>query len=95
MSGRKRVLGSDLARVDAHTIQPAEYEEIPELTDEFFVRADEHRGGRLVRRGRPPKESPKISTTIRLDREVLEYFRSTGPGWQSRMNDVLRRASGL
>ena len=43
-----------------------------------------------VRRGRPPLENPKILTTIRLDAEVLEAFRSLGPGWQTRVNEALR-----
>jgi uncharacterized protein (DUF4415 family) len=43
------------------------------------------------RRGRPKAESPKISTTIRLDADVLEAFRATGPGWQSRINEALRQ----
>jgi uncharacterized protein (DUF4415 family) len=43
-----------------------------------------------VRRGRPPLESPKILTTIRLDADVLEAFRSQGPGWQTRVNEALR-----
>jgi protein subunit release factor A len=44
------------------------------------------------RRGRPKAESPKLSTTIRLDADVLEAFRATGPGWQSRINEALRLA---
>ncbi len=44
------------------------------------------------RRGRPKAESTKISTTIRLDADVLEAFRATGPGWQSRINEALRQA---
>ena len=40
-------------------------------------------------RGRPPG-SEKESTTIRFDRDVLTAFRSAGPGWQTRMNAVLR-----
>lgn len=40
--------------------------------------------------GRPPKEMPKVSVTIRYDADVLERFRSTGDGWQTRMNDALR-----
>lgn len=44
-----RSLGSDLDKVDAHVITPEEYEEIPELEDEFFEHADEYRGGKLVR----------------------------------------------
>ena len=43
-----------------------------------------------VRRGRPPLDEPKVSTTIRLDADVLAAYRADGPGWQTRMNDVLR-----
>ncbi len=41
------------------------------------------------KRGRPAG-SNKVSTTIRFDADVLEAFRSEGPGWQSRMNQALR-----
>ncbi len=40
-------------------------------------------------RGRP-SGSTKESTTIRIDRDVLDAFRAAGPGWQSRMNAALR-----
>jgi uncharacterized protein (DUF4415 family) len=43
-----------------------------------------------VQAGRPKSASPKVSTTIRLDQDVLEGFRKTGPGWQSRINAALR-----
>ena len=42
MSAKKHVLGSDLARVDAHAITPAEYDELPELTE--LTEADLGRG---------------------------------------------------
>ena len=43
------------------------------------------------RRGRGPQKSPtKISTTIRLDQDVLEFFQSTGAGYQTRINEALR-----
>lgn len=45
-----------------------------------------------VQRGRPLAVSPKISTTIRLDADVLEKLRAGGPGWQSRVNAILREA---
>ena len=45
-----------------------------------------------VRKGRPPSPNPKVSTTIRLDADVLEKFRATGPGWQSRINAILKAA---
>jgi uncharacterized protein (DUF4415 family) len=43
-----------------------------------------------VMRGRPKSERTKISTTIRLDADVVERFKAEGPGWQSRINDALR-----
>jgi uncharacterized protein (DUF4415 family) len=41
-------------------------------------------------RGRPKSESPKLLLSVRYSQEVVEYFKSTGAGWQSRMNSVLR-----
>ena len=58
MTVKRRALGSDLKKVDAHVIQPHEYDEIPELTDEFVNRADLYHGDRLIQRGRP-KSDPK------------------------------------
>lgn len=89
MSGSKHVLGSDLARVDAHVIQPEEYEDIPELTDAFFEHADLYEGGKLVRRGRPKSPAPKQHINIRLSARVLDYFKATGPGWQGRIDAAL------
>lgn len=40
--------------------------------------------------GRPKSERPKERITIRFDQDVMAAFRATGPGWQTRMNDVLR-----
>jgi uncharacterized protein (DUF4415 family) len=37
----------------------------------------------------------KEQVTLRLDKDVVEYFQSEGSGWQDRMNDALRRAAGL
>ena len=44
------------------------------------------------RRLRGPQKAPtKLSVTIRFDRDVLDYYRGSGPGWQTRMNaDLLR-----
>lgn len=41
-------------------------------------------------RGRPKSESPKQLVSVRYSQEVLAYFKSTGEGWQSRMDGVLR-----
>ena len=43
------------------------------------------------RRGRPPSDRPKVSTTLRLDADVLEYFKKDGKGWQTRINAALRK----
>jgi uncharacterized protein (DUF4415 family) len=45
----------------------------------------------LRRRGRPRLASPKRQVTLRLDADVIEGMRATGPGWQVRVNDTLRR----
>jgi len=42
-------------------------------------------------RGRPRSASKKLLVSVRYSPEVIEYFRSTGRGWQSRMDDVLRQ----
>lgn len=44
----------------------------------------------LKRRGRPPADITKVATSVRYDRDVLDAFRATGEGWQTRMNDALR-----
>ena len=65
-------------------------DDAPELTDEFFERADEYSGDQLVRRGRPKAESTKVLLTVRYDADIVAAFRATGPGWQTRMNAALR-----
>ena len=44
----------------------------------------------LVRRGRPLGSGSKAQVTLRLDIEVVEKFRASGDGWQTRINDVLK-----
>ena len=89
MTAKKRVsrrsLGSDLARVDAHVIQPREYEEIPELTEELLTRGQVNKGGR------PRSPNPRKLISIRLPEQVIERWRATGPGWQTRMADRLSK----
>lgn len=43
-----------------------------------------------VLRGRPKSENKKLLVSVRYSPEVIEYFKSTGEGWQSRMDGVLR-----
>ena len=90
MTARKRVsrrsLGSDLRRVDAHVIRRREYRELPELTDEMLAR------GRVNKGGRPRSDNPRKLISIRLPEDVIERWRSTGPGWQTRMAERLAKA---
>lgn len=95
MTEKRRAIGTDLRKLDAHVITPEEYEEIPELTDEDFARGVLHIGGVPVRRGRPKAEKRKTLLSVRLDTEIIDHFRATGPGWQRRINDALRKAARL
>jgi uncharacterized protein (DUF4415 family) len=75
-------------------------DDAPEWTEEQFERAEIAVGGTVARpaqgtltraRGRPKKIDAKVHIHIRLSPQVLGYFRSTGPGWQTRIDEVLRR----
>lgn len=88
-----------------HDMKPAwvDPDDAPELDDFFFEHAELSIGGKVIRPatgtltkvGRPKSEYPKQQVTLRLDSAVLEGFRATGPGWQSRINAELRKALGL
>ncbi len=82
----RRSLGSDLRKVDAHVVRRREYDELPELTDEMLARGTVRKGGR------PRSENPRKLISIRLPEDVIERWRSTGPGWQTRMAERLAKA---
>lgn len=89
MSAKKHAsatkIGSDLRRVDAHVITAEEYEEIPELTDEMLAR------GRHLKGGRPVSKNPRKLISLRLPEDVIERWKATGPGWQTRMAERLSK----
>lgn len=60
--------------------------------DEYWKQADAlDATSRIIRRGRGPAKSPtKQRISIRLSPEVLEHFRSSGKGWQTRMDAALQ-----
>ena len=72
-------------------------DDAPELTAEMLAEAEVFTGERFVRRGpgRPKAEVTKEKISVRLDADVLARLREAGPGWQSRINVVLRKALGL
>jgi uncharacterized protein (DUF4415 family) len=77
-------------------------DDAPEWADEVFDRAAVWHGdkliepakGTLTRRGRPKLPNPKRQVTLRLDADVIDRLRETGPGWQSRINEILKKAVG-
>ena len=76
-------------------LPPLSDDDAPELTAEWFEGADLMEGERVIRRGRPKLDTPKEAVKLRLDRDVVAAYRNSGPGWQTRMNDALRKAAGL
>jgi uncharacterized protein (DUF4415 family) len=56
--------------------------------------AEAMEGARKRLPGRPPAENPKKQVSIRLDADLLAKLKATGPGWQRRVNEILRRAMG-
>lgn len=81
----RRTLKSDLARVDVHVVQPSEYKDLPELSEEMLARATLKKGGR------PRSANPRQLISLRLPAEVIARWRATGPGWQTRMADRLSK----
>jgi uncharacterized protein (DUF4415 family) len=90
MTRSKRAIRSALKKVDAHVIEPEEYHDAPELTDAQIAGAPVTIGIRP--RGRPKSENRKAAISLRVDADVLDAFKSTGEGWQTRMNGILRAA---
>lgn len=68
-------------------------DDAPDLDENWFKGAHQYKGDKLVKRGRgrPPLEKPKEAVKIRYDQDVLEAFRESGKGWQTRMNLALRQ----
>ena len=65
-------------------------EVVPDIV-EAFRRGELQRNP--PRRFRGPQKGPtKVQTTIRLDEDVVGYFKESGRGWQTRLNDALREA---
>jgi uncharacterized protein (DUF4415 family) len=76
--------------------------EVRELTKEDFARARPARevlpeilppdiAAEMLRpRGRPRKPEPKVHLNLRLSPEVVAYFKATGPGWQTRLDEALK-----
>lgn len=93
MNVKSAGLKSNLQKIDAHAPTAEDMSEIPELPHKFFEEGQLCRNGKPVeRRGRGLQKTPtKRPLSLRLSPEVIEYFQATGKGWQTRINDVLRK----
>ena len=67
----------------------------PELDDAWFEESDAFVGAKLVRRGRPKSLHAKKAVSLRLDPDLIAWFKRGGDGWQTRINDELRKVAGL
>ena len=73
---------TDWARVDALKDKDIDFSDTPEVSPEMFARA-------VIRRGLKPVPR-KAQLTLRLDSDVLEWFRKQGQGYQTKINALLR-----
>ena len=81
----RRTLKSDLAKVDAHVIRAHEYKDLPEITEQALSHAVVNKGGR------PRSSHPRKLISIRLPIDVIERWKATGPGWQTRIAERLSK----
>jgi uncharacterized protein (DUF4415 family) len=77
----------ELTDEEIATLRPA-HDVLPPAFFEAFERE-------AAKRGRPPAVSPKRQITLRLDEEIILRYKQSGKGWQSRMNDALRKSAGM
>ncbi|NNE67843.1 MAG: BrnA antitoxin family protein [Pyrinomonadaceae bacterium] len=73
---------TDWKRIDSMKDEDIDFSDTPELTAEMFARG-------IVRKGLKPVPR-KTQLTLRIDTDVLNWFRKTGSGYQTRINALLR-----
>ena len=74
---------TDWKRIRAMKDSDIDLSEVPEVTPEMFARA-------VVRRGLKAVKPRKVQLTVRVDRDVLDWYRSRGRGYQTQINALLR-----
>jgi uncharacterized protein (DUF4415 family) len=83
-------MNANKTSIETNWIDP---EDAPDLSTPEWVAHIEKTG--VFSRGRPKSVHPKVSQTLRLDPDVLTFFKGTGAGWQTRINEALRKVAGL
>ena len=81
-SSTTRKSKTDLKRLDAMKDEDIDFSDIPEVTPEMFARG-------ILRRGLKPVIRKK-QLTLRVDSDVVEWYQRQGPGYQTRINSLLR-----
>ena len=84
------------------TVSPDQLDDLPELTEDMLDQGRWEVGGEPATldearaahrgRGRPKLDHAKQQVSIRLDPDVLARLKAMGPGWQVRVNEILRRS---
>ncbi|BBO99482.1 BrnA antitoxin family protein [Sulfuriferula nivalis] len=100
MNAKSHDIKSSLGKLDAHNIEPDEFDEIPELTAEDFARPDLvwHVDGKAVSKNEGinafSASMKKQKISIAIDPDVVAWFKSSagGRGYQSLINAALREA---
>lgn len=96
MTNTKRMRGKGYTAKDLREVSRN-----PEWTKEDFAKAKPFADvfpelAASIRRGRGPNKSPtKKLVSLRLSRDVLEHYKSHGPGWQTKIDEALRKAAKL
>ena len=67
--------------------------DVPEITDDWIASADLFHGEKLVRRGRTKLANPRQLLSLRLPPQIIERWKASGPGWQTRMAEALEKSA--
>jgi uncharacterized protein (DUF4415 family) len=79
---RSKTDQTDWKRIDAMKDEDIDLSDIPEITPEMFARAVRRRNFRVIPR--------KKQLTLRVDSDVVDWYKKQGPGYQTRINSLLR-----
>ena len=67
--------------------------DLPEITDDWIAGANLYLGEKLIRRGRPKLATPRQLLSLRLPPQVIDRWKASGPGWQTRMAEALEKSA--
>lgn len=77
--------------IEADPSDPEDFDVTEAALDQALVERAERRRGRPI----GSLTSNKVQVSLRLDKDALDRLRAGGPGWQTRINEAVRKAAGL